>query len=88
MRSSEEELDLQEKKAEALIGRALDEGADADFQFVRNRMYFAREYEIPHVYSIAIAHLEESISAAMREKARRSSRRSFVVKFKNLLGIG
>ena len=88
MHSSEEELDLLEKKAEALIGRALDEGADADFQFVRIRMSFAREYEIPQVYLIAIAHLEESISAAKREKARRLSRRSFVVKFKNLLGIG
>ena len=88
MRTSEEELDLLEKKAEALIVRALDEGADADFQFVRSRMSFARYHQIPMVYLIAIAHLEECISAAKREKGRRSSRRSFVVKFKNLLGIG
>ena len=88
MAMNNEELRLLEDKAEALIARAVDEGADVDFQDVRFRMDAAREYGLRGPFSIAIAHLEERIAAAKREKAKRASRRSLVVKFKNLIGIG
>lgn len=88
MLENNEELKLLEDKVEDLIARAVDEGANVDFQDVRVRLDVAKEFGLRRPFSIAIAQLEEGIAAAKREKAKRASRRSLVVKFKNLIGIG
>lgn len=72
------------QQAESLIQRAVDEGADVDFQLVRKWMDIGTEFETPELLSRAIGYLECEIAAVNREKRKGSSRKSFVLKIKNL----
>ena len=81
------ELTMLEARAEALIGRATCLGADVDFYNVRRAIALGRRYRMPRMFDDAIAALETGIAAANRERMRRSSRRPFVVKVKNLLKL-
>ena len=72
------------QQAEDLIQRAVDEGAHADFQHVRELMDIATEISSPELFSRAIGYLESEIAAANRDRGKRSTRKSFVVKIKNL----
>ena len=74
-------------KAEDLISRAVDEGADADFQHVRQLMGLGVKYRTGEVIFPVIAHLERAIASIRREKMRRSTRQTFIVKLKNLFRI-
>ena len=87
MAMNNEELRLLEDKAEALIARAVDEGADVDFQDVRFRMEVGSRYRVQRPFTIAMALLEDGIAVAKRERAKRVSRRPFVIRIKNLLNI-
>ena len=86
-RLTKEQIGCLEQKTEELITQAINEGADVDFQDVRFRMEFGSKYRVQRPFSIAIAQLEEGIAAAKREKAKRASRRPFVFKLKNLIGL-
>ena len=72
------------QQAESLIQRAVDEGANVDFQQVRDLMDMGTEYGVHELLNRAIAHLEFEIAAVNREHRKRSSRKSFVLKIKNL----
>ena len=72
------------QQAESLIQRAVDEGANVDFQRVREWMDIAIEFNSPELLSRAIGHLESEIAAVNRERRKRFSRKSFVLKIKNL----
>ena len=72
------------KEAEDLIARAVDEGADAHFGDVRQLMEIGLRYRLSDVIYTAIAHLEREIASIRREKLRRSTRKPFIVKLKNL----
>ena len=87
MESRDEYLTQLEQKTEDLITQARNLGAKANYRFVRSRMFMGRNYRSPAAYSLAMAHLEGWIAAAIREKEKRASRRPFVVKFKNLIGL-
>ena len=75
------------RKAEDLICRAVDEGADAEFQHVRQMMRLGVKYRSSELIFPAIAHLERAIASIRREKMRRSTRQTFIVKLKNLFRI-
>ena len=47
-------------------------------------MDVATEFEVPELLSRAIGYLESEIAAVNREKRKDSSRKSFVLKIKNL----
>ena len=72
------------QQAESLIQRAVDEGADVDFRRVREWMDIGTEFEVPELLSRAIGYLESEIAAVNRETRKGSSRKSFVLKIKNL----
>ena len=72
------------QQAESLTQRAVDEGANVDFQRVREWMDIATEFEVPELLSRAIGYLESEIAAVNRKKRKGSSRKSFVLKIKNL----
>ena len=72
------------QQAESLIQRAVDEGANVDFQRVREMMDIATEFSSPELLTRAIGYLEYEIAAVNREKRKRSSRKSLVLKIKNL----
>lgn len=72
------------EQAESLIQRAVDEGANVDFQRVREMMDIATEFSSPELLTRAIGYLEYEIAAANRDRRKRSTRKSFVVKIKNL----
>ena len=72
------------EQVESLIQRAVDEGANVDFQRVREWMDIGTEFRSPELISRAIGHLESEIAAVNREHRKRSSRKSFVLKIKNL----
>lgn len=72
------------QQAESLTQRAVDEGANVDFQRVREWMDIGTEFEVPELLSRAIGYLESEIAAVNREKRKGSSRKSFVLKIKNL----
>ena len=76
-----------EKKAEALIQRAVDEGADVDFHGVRDLMEIGRVLEMPRLFNSVIAELEFELAAVNREKREQSSRKPFVLKIKNLFRL-
>ena len=88
MESGDKYLRQLEDKTEHLITEARNVGAMANYLFVRRYMLMGRKISSPAAYMLAISHLEDRIAASNREKGKRASRRSLVVKFKNLIGIG
>ena len=72
------------QQAESLIQRAVDEGANVDFQRVREWMDIGTDFRSPELMSRAIGHLESEIAAVNREKRKRSTRKAIVLKIKNL----
>ena len=88
MESHDEYLTQLEQKTEDLITQARNVGAKANNRFVRSYMLKGRTISSPAAYLLAISHLRGWIATSNREKEKRASRRSLVVKFKNLIGIG
>ena len=84
MARRDDELILLEKKTEALIRLATRKGADVDFHRVRRSMTLGRDYNSTRMFDLAIADLERGIAAANRERIRRSSRSSFVLKIRDI----
>ena len=74
-------------KAEALIARAVDEGADVDFLVVRECIELGLRYESPKIIYPAMAHIERGIAKVRREKMRRMYHKPLIGKVKNLLKI-
>ena len=58
------------QQAESLIQRAVDEGANVDFQLAREWMDIGTEFESPELLSRAIGYLEYEIAAVNREKRK------------------
>ena len=87
MTLSDDELKLLEEKTEDLITLAVNEGANVDFEGVRNHMEVGKRFRLRKSYSVVQAHLEEGIAAANREQKKRASRRPVIVRFKNLIGL-
>ena len=84
MSLNDRDVILLRKKAEDLIQRAVDEGTSVDFQRVRVLIRLGEKYRNQEVLNAAIASLENGIAAANREEKRRSSRKQFIFKIKNL----
>lgn len=76
-----------EPKAEELIIQARNAGADANYQYARSRMLAGKVTGNPTSYLLAMSHLDESIASAIREGERRATRRPWIVRFKNLIGL-
>ena len=75
------------EKAECLIQRAVDEGAEVDFHRVRELMEIGTTLEMPRLFNSVIAELEFELAAVNREKRKQSSRKPFVLKVKNLFRL-
>lgn len=82
-----EELNELEKRCEDLIAVAMEEGTQARYLHVRYLMNRGRKYGIALDFVIVQAHLEQQIANARRERLRRASRRPFVIRIKNLIGL-
>ena len=87
MALSDDELKLLEEKTEDLITLAVNEGARVDFEKVRVQKELGKKFRLRKSYSLVQAHLEEGIAAANREQKKRASRRPFIIRFKNLIGL-
>ena len=82
-----DEIAVWEKKCEDLIAVAMNEGADDAIRNARLPMFEGRIYEDPMFFQMAQSALQEGIAAVRREKDRRASRRSLVIKLKSLFGL-
>ena len=87
MALNDDELKLLEEKTEDLITLAVNEGARGDFEKVRVQKELGKKFRLRKSYSLVQAHLEEGIAAANREQKKRASRRPFIIRFKNLIGL-
>ena len=83
-----DEMKVFEKKVEDLIARAVEEGAEVNLALLRLEMEVDKQYGFARPDPTVIGHLEERIATAIREREKRSLRRSFIVRFKNLIGLG
>lgn len=75
------------QQAESLIQCAVDEGANVDFQLVREWMDIGTEFRIPELLSRAIGYLECEIAVVNREKRKKSFRKPVILKIKNLFKL-
>lgn len=82
-----DEIAALDKDCEDLIARAVNEGADDAIRDARLPMFEGTIYEDPTFFRMAQSILQEGIAAARKEQAKRASRRSIVVRFKNLIGL-
>lgn len=72
------------QQAESLIQRAVDEGANVDFQRVRRIIALGEKYNYPPMLNGMIGHMENGIAAVNSEKRKQSFRKPFILKIKNL----
>ena len=86
--TTEDEMRAWRRRVEELIARAVEEGAEVNFALLRLEMEVDKQNGFARPDPTVIGHLEERIATAIREREKRSLRRSFIVRFKNLIGLG
>ena len=86
--TTDDEMRAWRRRVEELIARAVEEGAEVNFALLRFEMDMDKRYGFSRPDPTVIGYLEERIATAIREREKRASRRSFIVRFKNLIGLG